>query len=397
MACLVCGEASVSEALNLGEQAIASFYMPARDAPQARVALALGQCAACATIQLIRPVPHTALIPPYDWIWAREPEEHLDTVVEGLMALPGMGADCVVAGLTAKDDSTLERFRALGIARIWRMDPAVDLGVENPAAGIETVQKLTTPETMGAVAASRGQADLLIVRHIIEHTEDLGAFVQGCALLVADGGYIVVEAPDCSRSLELNDYAMPWEEHSLYFTPNTFRDVLAQAGFETLSLDVYPFPFENSLVLVARKTGRSTPAHPEPAEFGRLAAYADAFPRITRQLRARLEARRADGPIAIFGAGHLACAFVNFHGLEDLVDFVADDTPQKQGLYLPGAGLPILPTSELVKRGVRLCLLAVSPQSEDRIIERNADFLASGGEFRSVLSASARSIRLEIA
>ena len=48
-----------------------------------------------------------------------------------------------------------------------------DLGVTNPAANIETVQKLTTPERMAAIAARRGAADILIVRHIMEHAEDL--------------------------------------------------------------------------------------------------------------------------------------------------------------------------------------------------------------------------------
>ena len=56
--------------------------------------------------------------------------------------------------------------------------------------------------------------------------------------------------------------------------------------------------------------------------------------------------------IALFGAGHLACAFANFMGVTDLIDFVADDTPQKQNKFLPGARLPILPSAALAERKI---------------------------------------------
>jgi hypothetical protein len=125
-----------------------------------------------------------------------------------------------------------------------------------------------------------------------------------------------------------------------------------------------------------------------------LASYAAAFGPVTRSLRAYLErVKREQGPIALFGAGHLACAFINFHGLADLIDFVADDTPQKQGLFLPGARTPILPSAEMAARKVALCILALSISNEDKVIERNAAFSAAGGTFCSIFAASGRSIR----
>lgn len=393
MPCLACGADAVAEGLNVGAHPVASFFLQPGQDDERAFELAVGQCDRCATIQLMAPTPAEALVPPYDWLFAREPEAHLDTVVEFMMGLPGVGPSSVVVGLTAKDDTTVERFRNLGLSKAWSVSLRDDLGVENPAAAVETVQIRTTPERMAKVAEHRGKADLLIVRHIVEHAEHPQDFLAGCAELMADGGYIMLEAPDCTRSLDLNDYAMIWEEHSLYLTPATLEGLAQRAGFETVSAQVHPFPFENSLVLIARKGRAAEPAAPA-GERGRLAPYAAAFEPVTDALRAHLARVKANqGPIALFGAGHLAAAFVNFHGLADLIDFVADDTPQKQTLRLPGAKLPILPSSALVERKVALCLLAVSPQSEDGIIARNAAFTAQGGQFRSVLAASARSIR----
>ncbi|WP_316207211.1 MULTISPECIES: methyltransferase domain-containing protein [unclassified Bradyrhizobium] len=397
MACLVCGAQEVKQALDLGSQPVASFFLPERDTAEHAVDLALGQCATCGTIQLMKPVSHQALIPPYDWLFAREPEEHLDQVVEQIVALPGVTTDCVIGALTSKDDTTIDRFRRKGFARTWRVTLDGDLGVANPACGIETVQRLTTPERMTAIADRHGAADVLIVRHILEHAENLHDFVAGIAALVKPGGIVMVEIPDCTNSLRLHDYCMPWEEHSLYFTPETFAPVLTLGGFEPIRMDVFPLPFENSIVQLARKIGAPGPVKLDQASAARkptlLAGYAADFEPTRRDLRIKLAKFRSEqGPIALFGAGHLACAFANFLGVADLIDFVADDTPQKIGKYLPGARMPILPSAALAERGVKLCLLALSVSSEDRVIERNSAVTAAGGKFASILRASPRSI-----
>lgn len=397
MACLVCGAQAVTPALDVGSHPVASFFLPAEDTPEHAVHLALGQCGTCGTIQLMQPVSYEMLVAPYDWLSAREPEEHLDQVVENILALPGVTTNSVIGALTAKDDTTIDRFRRKGFERTWRVTLDGDLGVTNPNAGIETVQKLTTPARMAMIAARRGPADVLIVRHILEHAENLQDFVGGIASLVKPGGIVMVEIPDCTNSLRLHDYCMPWEEHSLYFTPETFAPVLTMGGFEPIRTDVFPLPFENSIVQLAKKIGEPGPiklaSGSLAGQSAMFASYGIDFEPTRRSIREKLaDFRREKGPIALFGAGHLACAFANFLDLADLIEFVADDTPQKQQKFLPGARLPILPSSALVERGIGLCLLALSVSSEDRVIERNSTFAARGGKFASILRASPRSV-----
>jgi hypothetical protein len=396
MACLVCGSASVVERLDVGRHPVATFYLQSQDAPERDFRLAVGQCESCGTIQSTQIVPHDALIPPYDWLFAREPEEHLDEVVDQIAALPGIGPDSVIGALTYKDDTTVERFRRKGFTNTWRVKLDEDLGVANPAANIETVQKLANPARMAQIAARRGPADVLIVRHITEHAENLIEFIQGLAALVKPGGVLMLEVPDCTDNLRLKDYCMIWEEHSLYLTPATFAALSSIGGFEPIRTDVYPRPFENSLVQLSRKTGAPGDVRISPqmkAEIGLLTAYADAYEPAKRELRAKLERVRAEkGPIALFGAGHLACAFANFMDVADLIDFVADDTPQKIAKFLPGARLPILPSAALVERNVAVCLLALSINNENAVIARNEAFTQAGGEFRSIFRASSRSI-----
>lgn len=395
MACLVCGVDAVVEHIEVGKFPIASRFLEEKGETLPEYRIAAGQCWKCGTIQLMTPVPHQALLPSV-FIASREPEEHLDAVVDSILALSCLNPDSRIGALTYKDDTTIERFRKKGFKHTWRLRLKEDFGIEHPAANIETIQYCTTPERMRAVAAQVGQADLLIVRHITEHAENIQSFMLGLGELVAPGGLLMLEVPDCTTSLKLRDFCMLWEEHSLYLTPATFEQLVSMAGFEPIGLNTYELPFENCLVLLSRKTGAagalqvSADAH---AEVGVLKGYADAYEPARRELRRKLEEFRATtGAIAVFGAGHIAHAFLNYMGIADLVEFIADDTPGKQGKYLSGARLPIVPSGELVSRGIKLCLLALSISNEDTVIGRNRAFVEAGGQFRSVFRASGRSI-----
>jgi hypothetical protein len=173
--------------------------------------------------------------------------------------------------------------------------------------------------------------------------------------------------------------------------------ILAAAGCEPVATQVHPLPFEDVIVLCARKaaTARHRPPAIGAAESSALAQrYAAAFDRWTAAYRGLFETFTGDGRrLAAYGAGHLTCAFLNFHGLAEYFAFVVDDTPQKQGLFLPKCLLPIVPRARLDASRISACLFGLGPGVEDRIIANNADFVAGGGKFYSLLVDSPRSIR----
>jgi hypothetical protein len=100
------------------------------------------------------------------------------------------------------------------------------------------------------------------------------------------------------------------------------------------------------------------------------------------------------GKIAILGAGHLTCTFINLFGLSEHLEFVADDDPNKQGLFMPGSRLPIRGSKALRDEGILLCLLGVNPEHEEALVRRQASFVEAGGILRSIFFASPRGPRV---
>ena len=195
--CCFCKREHVAEVIDLGEQPVSHRFLTSSTEKEFTHSLILGQCKSCGLAQLIEPAPTFELKPRYDWLTCTEPEGHLDQLVNNISNLPGITKDSKVCGISFKEDTTLERFKKLGFANTWRIQPEQELGIRIPLASIETVQEHFTPEKVDSITKIHGQADVVIARHILEHTQNPLEFIEACKLLLKPTGYIVFEIPSC--------------------------------------------------------------------------------------------------------------------------------------------------------------------------------------------------------
>jgi hypothetical protein len=393
--CHLCAEPAVETLIDFGCQPICNRFPGMVTDPEATFPMLLEQCRSCGLVQTTQPVPAEELRPRVDWITYTEPEGHLDTVADKLARLPGLAQSATFAGISFKDDSLLGRMQKRGFTSTWRLDPRADLGIVERGTGVETLQDRLTPEVARRIAADRGRVDVLLVRHIFEHAHRPLQFAAALKELVKPDGYVAIEIPEAEKALDLCDYSMLWEEHVLYFTSATFHQSFAQCGFELISYDCFPYTLENCLLGIARIA--SNPVKDRVSadqEMQRAKQFANALDGRRRQYwEFLMNHRKSRGPVAVFGAGHLAATFINLLGLKKHIDFVADENPHKQGLFMPGSKLPIIGSAALVDRGVKLCLLTVAVESEQKVIQRNQAYARSDGMFASIFPASKHALK----
>lgn len=397
--CHLCAADKVTRFLDCRMQPVCNRFLASPTEDEFKHPMIMGQCEACGLVQIINPVPARELLPQYDWITYNEPEGHLDELAEIVGNLPGLTRESAICGISFKDDSTLRRLKQRGFERTWRIDPAADLGIGDRAAGVETIQDRLTSEAANKIARKYGAPDVVIVRHILEHAHDPLGFMRVLGQLVNPEGYVVFEAPDCTLSLEKYDYTTLWEEHIVYFTPETFRHCFGFGGFSLVRFECYPYPYENSLIGIVQPRKGIDPGRLSISVLEAEKSRALAFSQGLTKQRAVLtsffsEYRKSQGDIAVFGAGHLACAFINLMELKDYIEFVVDDHPNKAGLFMPGSRLPILGSAALLDGKIKLCLLSLSPESEGKVIQRNQIFIQRGGTFASIFPASKNALQM---
>jgi len=367
-ACQLCKSASVETLIDFGPQPICNRFPATATEPEALFPMLMEQCQTCGLLQTTQPVPADELRPRVDWITYNEPEGHLDNLADKLAKLPGVKS---FAGITFKDDTLLRRMRERGFETPWRLDPAADLGVTERGVGAETIQDRLRP------GVAKKKTDVLLVRHIFEHTHRTLEFVAALKEFVNPGGYILFEIPDAEKALDLCDYSTMWEEHVFYFTPATYRQAFAQCGLKLVMFETYPYTLENCAVGVAKVEA----CQPEPIDLKRELERGRRFAAQLPVMREKY--RKLPKDLAMFGAGHLAATFINLLGIKDHFRFCVDDNPNKRGRFMPGSKLPIVGSDAL--KDVKLCLMSVAVESEEKVIAKNAHH---GVKFASIFPAS---------
>ena len=394
--CRACGKLLHGKTLDFGYQPLCNRFLLNPADPEYTHPLVLGVCKSCGLLQLLDPPPGGEITPRFPWITYNEPEGHLDHLTDRLLGMAEAQMVSVAGGVSYKDDTTLERLRVRGVNSVWRIAPE-ELGVHGVKVEIETVQDRFDQEKAASISKRHGGADVLIVRHILEHVHDVGRFLAALKMLIKPEGVFVFEVPDCTNVLTKKDYSTIWEEHVLYFTPVTLQTCLASNGFAVLRMENYSYPLENSLVTLARphRAGRILPPSEQDreSELDRALDFFTAFPLEKERYRQVLaEYRHRGSKIALLGAGHLACAFVNLMGLREYIECVVDDDPNRQGLFMPGSRLPIKSSATLSDREIRLCLLSLNLLNEDKVIAKQKSFVERGGELRSIFPASRHTV-----
>jgi SAM-dependent methyltransferase len=392
--CLVC-KSKVRPLVDFGPQPPSNRFEFVNFHESDRHPLTIGQCEGCGLVQLISPMAPDMVKPRFEWLIYNEPENHLDTVVERLCRLSDIDTSKRVVGLTYKDDTSLARFNRAGYRNIYRYDPAQDLGVKDGCASLETIQGALAATPTSQLAAKHGLADLLLARHVLEHAHDPVAFLAAISNLVAPGGYLIFEVPDCTKFVGACDYSFVWEEHVTYFSPETLAALINHAGLTLHEIFTYPYPYEDALIAIVRNTRSNDANRSKLRDIRSLLSAGEVFSHryaeVAAQIQRRLRALRRSGKrIAIFGAGHLAAKFINLYSLGELIDCVIDDHERKREMLMPASRVPIRSAAAL--KNVDICLLSLSPESEEKVVAQRQEFREGGGQFMSIFARNARSI-----
>lgn len=358
MKCLVC-KGKTKEILDFGFQPICSHYQKEKYETQ-EFLLNLAICNNCNLIQKTHQIP-ASKIKNVNLKYS-EPEDHLDNIAREIEKM--VNREAKVLGISFKDVSLLRR---LTLKPEWLHYKKL-LGWET---GVETAQK----EISSGIRPY--EVEVVIARHILEHTSKPRKFLEEIKKFVEPEGIIVFEVPSCLEALKLKDYTMVWEEHTLYFTPETFRATLEKSGFIIEKFYDFEYPLENSLVAICK-------INKEKNEKEIAESFAINFDEQKQRIKNVLS-KYDKSEIAILGAGHLTCTFINIFELGEHIEVVIDDDPEKKDLLMPGSNIPIRDSSSLKDK--KLCLLGVNPRHEEKVIDKHKEFK---GEFLSIFPCSKR-------
>lgn len=372
--CVSCHHPLTEPTLDLGELPLCNRFNDIQT-PVPRHKLSVGDCPTCGLVQAVEAAPADAIVPRLPWIRYNEPEGHLDTVARTLMSPSDRDLPKTAMGVGPFDEPLLARLKGLG-CEVERLNLIADAapnaapdakGIRYPY--LETMQARLRPGFIGQATSST--ADIVLCRYLIEHSHDPVASLATLTQLLKPNGALLIEVPDSDKFLRALDYCFLWEEHICYFVERTVKALATQAGLRVEQFLRFEGQLEDALVLILRRSHAEPAAAASPADLEVFRRYRASFASRREMYRSRLSSLAAKGKVALIGMGHQSIMFLNALALQPFISFFVDDSPQKQGLCVPGTTTAIVPSGNIVGRSdISACLLAISPRAEIDVREK---------------------------
>lgn len=317
---------------------------------------------------------------------------HAARYTEMIMKRIGLNKNSHVIEVASNDGYLLKNFVAAGI-------PC--LGIEPTASTAAAAEKLGVPvlrEFFGEALAQRlvtegKQADLILGNNVYAHVPDINDFTNGLRTALKPGGTITLEFPHLMRLLEHTQFDTVYHEHFSYLSLYSVSQIFAQAGLRVC--DVEELPTHGGSLRVygchADDVRVTVPAVQAMLEeetrrgmrsLQTYQAFQSRADRVKDDLLLFLiEQKRAGRRVAGYGAAAKGCTLLNYGGVKtDLLPYVCDAAPSKQGKYLPGAHVPILHPDVLRERKPDIVLiLPWNIQAE--VTQQMAHIREWGGKF----------------
>lgn len=285
---------------------------------------------------------------------------HCERYVTDMAARFGLGGASQVVEVAANDGSLLQYVQARGIP-CTGVEPTASTAAAARAKGLDMVQAFFGTALARELVAQGRAANLTAANNVLAHVPDINDFVAGFALLLKPGGVATFEFPQLMRLLAENQFDTIYHEHYSYLSLTAVERIFAANGLAVFDVETLPTHGGSLRVFAQRAdTGRQprdarVAAHLEAEAGAGLASAAGYAGFQTRTEKVKddflaflLDARRQGRRVAAYGAAAKGNTLINFAGVRpDLIGFVVDRNPAKQGKYLPGSRIPIVDEARL--------------------------------------------------
>lgn len=363
-------------------------------APEDYYPLDLLFCPSCYLVQIAEAVPPEILFQDYPFYSSISSGylQTTQTLVNQIIKAKNLTSDRMVIEIGSNDGYLLQYYKRQGIP-VLGIEPASQIAMSaNRTHGIETICEFFDLG-MAEELNSRGiYADVIHLHNVLAHIKDLNGFIEGLKLLTKPNGLIVLEVPYARRMFDDCLFDIIYHEHIYYFSVLSLKNLFSKQRLfiseiehtcnQGGSLRVYlsKLPVEGGCKKVQTFLDNEISAGMDNFEY-----YADFSKHVDDSCSALnvfiVNLKNKNKTIAAYGASAKGFRRLFESGVDSrMIDFVVDNNPVKQGKYLPGLHIPILP-SRMIRQKMPDYTLILSWNYADEIIAREVSYREKGGMF----------------
>jgi SAM-dependent methyltransferase len=364
MNCRHCAHALEHVFLDLGFAPPSNAYLNAAQlrAPETHFPLKLFVCDRCWLVQTEDYARADELFSPeyaYFSSVSKSWLAHAERYVAQMRQRLSLGPASHVIEVASNDGYLLRNFVAAGIPCLG-IEPTASTAAAAEALGIPTLREFFGLALATRLAQQGRQADLVLGNNVYAHVPDINDFTAGLKKVLKTGGVVTLEFPHLLRLISESQFDTVYHEHFSYLSLHTVKAIFERADLRVWDVERLP-THGGSLRVFGCHHDDTRPVLPAVAEvlaeeerggLRELATYRSFQKRadvIKYDLLDYLISRKRAGTVVgAYGAAAKGNTLLNYAGVRpDLLSFVCDAAPSKQGKFMPGSHVPILSPDEL--------------------------------------------------
>ena len=300
-----------------------------------------------------------------------------------------LNANSHVVELASNDGYLLKNYVEHGIPCLG-IDPAEGPAAVANQAGIPTLCKFFGASLAQQLKDEGKGADIIHANNVLAHVAGTHDFVEGIRVLAENDGLAVIEAPYVRDLIDHGEFDTIYHEHLCYFSVTALDYLFRRHDLFLNKVERIPIHGGSLRLYFGKKEAIDASVHSILAEEKALkidqAVYYKNFATLTANVKQALSSmlstlKKQGKTIAAYGAAAKGVTLMNYVGISrETIDFVVDRNTHKQGLFLPGNHIPIVPPERLVQDRPDYVLM-LAWNFADEILKQQEAYRQLGGKF----------------
>jgi methylation protein EvaC len=277
---------------------------------------------------------------------------------------------------------------------IVALEPCGNLAEMTKQMGYETYPYFWNTEIAKKIIKNHGKMDIVYSANTLCHIEDLKGVFEALNIVLNDSGVLIFEDPSLYDLLRNTSYDQFYDEHAHLFSVIALKDILSKSNFEIFKVEnlathggsnrIYAKKTSTHSIKIDKSVEQNIQKELD-FEMDKMTAYDNFAQRVKTSkddLISLLTGLKRQGKkIISYGATYKSTTIFNYCRIgTDLIDYITDTTPNKQGKLSPGSHIPIISPEEGFNDSVDYAFLGAWNFYKE-IMNKETEFINRGGKF----------------
>jgi SAM-dependent methyltransferase len=393
--CRLCEENILEQVVPLEPTTVAEKYLSKDQLKDEELVcpLDLYMCESCGHVQLLDIIDPKFLYNDYTYSSGNSPGlvKHFSEYANNVIKKYNPEKNSLVVDVGSNDGTLLNFFKQNSL-KVLGVDPAKEIAEKATSQGIETLPEFMNLKVAREIKAKYGLAKIVTANNAFAHSDNLIEILESIKLIMKPDGIFVFEVSYLLDVIQKVLLGTIFHEHHSYHSLIPLIKFLKKFNLEIINVERVSIQ-GGSLIGTVQIIGGSQKISSSVKELVDLEVkeklnstetlknFAKKIKTLKKELNEIFTKIKKEGKSIVgYGAARSGTTLITQMNLGKLIDYIVDDSPQKQGKFTPGDHILVKPTSTIYEKKPDYIFILAWIHAKN-IIKNNKKFLDQGGFF----------------